>query len=124
MNTSKIDEIRECEARLLRAQFASDVTELDALLADELVFVGPNGELANKTMDLEAHRARVFQFSRLEPQSLEIHELGGAALAIAVVSLAGTAGGEAFEGDFRYARVWRQSEKGWQIVGGGCGAVS
>ena len=124
MNSTDLEiEIRECEARLLRAQFASDVAELDALIAEELIFVGPDNELASKAMDLAAHHAKIFQFSRLELQKLEIHKLGSAAATIAIVSLAGTVNGVAFEGDFRYARIWRKAEKGWQIVGGGCGTA-
>ena len=32
---------------------ASNVDELNALIADDLLFVGPTGELATKEMDLE-----------------------------------------------------------------------
>jgi len=37
-------QIRECEARLYTAMSASDVSELDMLIADDLLFVGPTGE--------------------------------------------------------------------------------
>jgi hypothetical protein len=48
-------EIVELEARLRAAQLAADVVALDALIAEDLLFVGPDGRLATKSQDLEAH---------------------------------------------------------------------
>jgi len=65
-------QIRECEARLYTAMSASDVSELDMLIADDLLFVGPTGELATKAMDLEVHRTGGKQFHEFVPKELEI----------------------------------------------------
>ena len=65
-------QIRECEARLYTAMSASDVSELDMLIADDLLFVGPTGELATKAMDLEVHRTGGKQFHEFVTKELEI----------------------------------------------------
>jgi hypothetical protein len=59
-------QIHECEARLYTAMATSDVSELDMLIADDLLFVGPTGELATKAMDLEVHRSFSMGMSRTE----------------------------------------------------------
>lgn len=124
--TSDIEaQIRACENRLYAAMLASDVAELDALIADDLLFVGPTGDLATKAMDLELHRTGGTQFHELLPQDLDIRiwsEQG--AIAVAKISLSGTYLGNDFAGDFRYLRVWRKGEMGWQVVGGSVSVIA
>jgi len=117
-------QIRDCETRLYAAMLASDATELDALIADDLLFVSPTGELATKAMDLELHRTGGTKFHELVPHELEIRVWSDRfVLAVAKIFLSGTYLGEAFAGDFRYVRVWRQSENGWQIAGGSVSVI-
>ncbi|MGA7954365.1 MAG: nuclear transport factor 2 family protein [Gloeobacterales cyanobacterium] len=112
-------QIRACEARLYTAMLASDVSELDMLIADDLLFVGPTGELATKAMDLEVHRTGGTQFQEFVPKELEIRVWSkNFVLTSAKIFLSGTYLGNAFAGDYRYMRVWRKDKKGWQIVGG------
>ncbi|MEO1211676.1 MAG: nuclear transport factor 2 family protein [Cyanobacteria bacterium J06638_20] len=112
-------QIRTCEERLYAAMLASDVSELDALIADDLLFVGPTGDLATKAMDLELHRTGGTKFHELVPKELEIRVRGDhVALAVAKVFLSGSFLGTDFAGDHRYLRVWQNGENGWQIVGG------
>jgi ketosteroid isomerase-like protein len=104
-------QIRECEARLYAAMLASDVAELDVLIADDL--------LATKAMDLELHRTGGTQFHEFVPKDLEIRVWSEQfALVSAKIFLSGTYLGNVFAGDYRYMRVWRNGENGWQIAGG------
>ena len=112
-------EIRECEARLYAAMSASDLSELDKLIADDLLFLGPTGELVTKAMDLEVHRTGAMQFHEFVPKALEMQVLSeDFVLALAKIFLSGTYLENDFSGDYRYLRVWRKAEDGWQIVGG------
>lgn len=118
-------QIRECEMRLYAAMAASDVSELDALIADDLLFVGPTGELATKAMDLELHRTGGTQFHEFVPKELEIRVWSeNFALASARIFLSGIYLGNAFAGDYRYMRVWRKGKGGWQIAGGSVTAIA
>ena len=117
-------QIRECEARLYTAMSASDVLELDLLIADDLLFAGPTGELATKAMDLDLHRTGGTQFHEFVPKELEVRvwsEHFG--FASAQIFLRGTYLGNAFAGDYRYMRVWRRGKSGWQSVGGSVTAM-
>ncbi len=118
------DQIQASETRLYAAMHASDVDELNALIADDLLFAGPTGELATKEMDLELHRTGGTRFRELVPQELEIRVWSEEfALASAKVFLSGTFLGDDFAGDYRYTRIWRNGENGWQIVGGSVSAM-
>jgi ketosteroid isomerase-like protein len=118
-------QIRACEVRLYAAMLASDVAELDALIADDLLFAGPTGELATKAMDLELHRSGSTQFHEFTPEELEIRVWSEQfALASAKIFLRGTYLGQAFAGPYRYTRIWRKGQSGWQIVGGSATAMS
>ena len=124
MNSDIEAQIRNCEARLYTAMLASDMAELDALLADDLLFAGPTGELATKAMDLELHRTGSTKFHELTPKELEVRVWSEQfALASARIFLRGTFLGEAFAGNHRYTRIWRKGPQGWQIVGGSVTAM-
>lgn len=124
MNSEIETQIREHEAQLYTAMLASDVSKLDILMADDLLFAGPTGELATKAMDLDLHRTGGTQFHELVPKELEVRVWSeNFALASAQIFLSGTYLGNAFAGHYRYMRVWRSDKSGWQIVGGSVTAI-
>ena len=117
-------QIHECEARLCAAMLASDLAELNVLIADDLLFAGPTGELASKTMDLELHRTGGTQFHEFVPKDLEIRVWSDQFVFVsAKIFLSGTYLANVFAGDYRYMRVWRNGENGWQIAGGSVSAM-
>lgn len=125
MNPDIEAQIRACEARLCAAMLASDVAELETLIADDLLFVGPTGELSTKAMDLELHRTQGTQFVEFVPKELEIRVWSEqVALASAKIFSSGSFLGNAFAGDYRYMRVWRKGDRGWQIAGGSVSAIA
>ncbi|MGF1516594.1 MAG: nuclear transport factor 2 family protein [Nodosilinea sp.] len=124
MNPDIEAQIRACEARLCAAMLTSDVAELETLIADDLLFVGPTGELSTKAMDLELHRTQGIQFVESVPKELEIRVWSEqVALASAKIFSSGSFLGNAFAGDYRYMRVWRKGDRGWQIAGGSVSAI-
>ena len=69
-------EIVELEAQLRAAQLAADVSALDALIADELLFTGPDGSVGTKEQDLAAHRSGAVRFRAHEPEELRVRRVG------------------------------------------------
>jgi hypothetical protein len=67
------------ERELQAAQRASDVAELDRLLHPDLLAVGPDGSLADKAADLEAHRTGVFTIAELEEEELHVRTVADTA---------------------------------------------
>ena len=118
-------QIVACEAALRQAQLAADAGALDRLIADELLFTGPDGQLATKAQDLEAHRSGTVRVLEHEPEELRVRRVG-ADVAVAalrarlVVRVAGTL----VRGTVRYTRVWAREGGGpWRVVGGHVSAV-
>ncbi|MBC6308365.1 nuclear transport factor 2 family protein [Listeria sp. FSL L7-1582] len=109
------------EEALRRAMLASDVSSLDKLLADELVFVDHLGRKVTKRDDLEAHRQKRFQLHQLDIVAQDKRVVGGNVVTVSEVVLAGITDGEAFTDRLVYTRVWRKDvEHGWQVTSGRC----
>jgi ketosteroid isomerase-like protein len=113
-------EIVALESRLRTAQLAADVAALDALLADKLLFTGPDGALATKAHDLEAHRSGVVRFRTHEPKELRVRRIGAnVAICALLAELAVEVNGATTRGTYRYTRIWAQENTGpWRVVGG------
>ena len=115
-------EIGRLEERLRTAMERSNVAELDALLDERLMFVGPEGQIYDKAGDLELHRSGGQQLTRVVLRDLSVELHGATAIAVVDADLDGVFKGEAFSGRYRYLRVWSRSEDGWRIVAGSvCG---
>jgi ketosteroid isomerase-like protein len=114
------DEIVALEAALRRAQLDADVAALDALIAAELLFTGPDGQLGTKAQDLEAHRSGVVRFRAHEPEELRIRRVGRDVAVTALrTRLAVEVGGTLVRGTYRYTRVWaREDGARWRVAGG------
>ena len=114
------------EAELRRAQLDADVKSLDRLIADELLFTGPDGRLGTKAEDLAAHGSGAVRFREHEPEELRIRTVGDdVRVAVLRTRLAVEAGGAMFSGTYRYTRVWaREADGPWRIVAGHVSAVA
>lgn len=113
------DIIRRREHELYRAQRLSDVAALDDLIADDLLFTGPDGNLYRKADDMALHREGAIRFTLLEPDELTLRVLNPTTVIVAVrVHLAASFRGHPSEGIFRYTRVWTLNGGRWQIVAG------
>ena len=114
------------EARLRAAQLTADVSVLDTLIAENLLFTGPDGQLASKDDDLAMHRSGAVRIRAHEPQELRIRRVGAD---VAVVALRAQLSVEAngalvMQGPVRYTRVWaRESDGAWRVVAGHVNAV-
>jgi len=113
-------EIVALEARMRAAQLDADVAALDALIADHLLFTGPDGRLGTKAQDLEAHRSGVVRFRAHEPEELRVRRVGSDVAVVALrARLAVEVAGTLHRGTFRYTRVWaREGDGPWRVVGG------
>ena len=114
-------EIVALEARLRDAQLGADVAALDRLIDDELLFTGPDGRLATKAQDLEAHGSGLVRFREHQPEELRVRRVGANVVVTALrARLAVEVAGALVRGTFRYTRVWaRAGDAGdWRVVGG------
>lgn len=117
-------EIRHVEERLRTAMLASNIGELDALIDDRLLFIGPDGGVYRKADDLDLHRSGEEQMTRVDIEDMQIELHGSTAITVVVANMAGVFKGDAFAGRSRYIRTWvRHYDAGWRIVAGSVCAV-
>ena len=112
-------EIAALEAELRAAQLGADVAALDRLIADDLLFTGPDGALATKADDLAAYRDGVMRVASHEPEALRVRRVGAdVAVAALRARMTGSYAGTPFAGVARYTRVWAREDGRWRIVAG------
>jgi uncharacterized protein (TIGR02246 family) len=112
-------EIAALEGELRNAQLAADVSTLDRLIDDDLLFTGPTGELATKADDLAAHRSGVVRFRSHDPEDMHIRKVGSDVAVVALrTRLVVEVHGVTHRGTFRYTRVWQRRDGRWRIVAG------
>jgi len=110
----------DLETRLRAAQLAADVAALDRLISDDLLFVGPDGQLATKRQDLEAHASGAVRFREHAPEDLRVRRVGrDVAVTVLRARLAVEVAGVLHRGTYCYTRVWaREGDDVWRVVGG------
>lgn len=118
-----LNEVERYEDLLREAMLTSDVSMLDRLIADDLVFTAFTGHLATKADDLEMHRSGSIKIESLEVLGREVRLLPEVAVVIAHVRISGFFNHEPAGGEFRFLRVWAMKPDGWQIVAGQCTLV-
>lgn len=108
------------EARLRAAQLGANVAELDALISEDLLFTGADGQVASKADDLAAHRSGAVRFVSHEPEELRVRRVGAFVAVTALrARLEVDVGGTVVRGTYRYTRVWaRESDGAWRVSGG------
>jgi hypothetical protein len=116
--------LRAAELALRHAQLSSDVSALERLLDDSLVFTGPDGAIYGKQDDLDAHRRGLIRIMQLDASEEHLQDFGPIAVVSVRMEMRGSFNGTPFAGPFRYTRVWRSSPSGWRIVAGHVSAIA
>lgn len=112
------------EQALLEAIRQQDLTQLDVLLHEDLLFTLPTGQTITKADDLATYRAGHLVVERLRASHQQIHVLGSAAVVAVTMELEGTYRGQSLAGTYRYMRVWQQTQDTWQVIAGSCVALA
>ena len=115
-----VEEIITIENQLIEAIKTSDVTLLDNMLHDDLLFIAPNGQTVTKEMDLASHRSGQMEVEQLIANFENVKVMGDNAVVIVVYNTKGKMLGTPIEGQFRYIRVWKMFADGLKVVAGSC----
>lgn len=112
------EEIVNLEEKLRLAMISSDVKVLNELISDELVFIAPNGAVADKEMDLYAHKTGLQKITKLFPSEQKILTFDNCAIVSVKMALEGTYDETNISGDYSYLRTWIKTNNRWQVVSG------
>jgi hypothetical protein len=119
-------EIVILEARIRSAQLSADISALHELISDNLLLMGPDGQLGTKAQDIEAYRSGVVKFLAHVPEELSIRRVGAnVAITSLRAQLTAEVAGNISRGMFQYTRVWaREDDQIWRVVGGHVSSVN
>lgn len=117
-------EIEQLEERLRQAMLASDVSTLEQLLDDELVFTMHTGMLLGKAADLQTHASGQLRIAELVPAQQKIQVRGNTAIVTVQMRVSGTFSGASFSEALRYTRVWQRLDGSWRVVAGHASVVT
>ena len=116
----KRDEKREIEAaeqQWRTAQLAGDVATMDKLLAEDYFGISNNGQLNNKTQQLERLQKRMLVLTKIDVSDVKIKLLGRVGIVTSLAQLEGTNDGRPLQGLFRYTRIYKRYNDGsWKIT--------
>lgn len=117
-------EIIKLEEELRIAMLTNDVAKLDTLIDESLVFTGPDGSIATKQMDLQAHRSGIQKISKLEQSEERIQTYDNFSVVNVKMNLEGSYGEFPITGKYRYTRVWTKINNEWKIIAGSVVKIS
>ena len=105
-------QIVELEERLRQAMLNSDLAELDALIAPELIFTSHLGQRVSKQQDLATHQSGALKFRALTPSAQQIQLNEGFSVVSVQLHILGSYAGTELDQQFRFTRVWAVSSVG------------
>ena len=114
------EEIVEAENVLINAIRESNISVLEKILHDDLLFIAPDGNIITKEIDLASHRSGAMVVERIGLNIEQLNIIGDTAVVVIDYDTKGKMLGNAIEGKFRYVRIWKKFNDGSKVVGGSC----
>jgi hypothetical protein len=103
------------EDRLQRATLDGDVTTLDLLLDDHVIYTGPDGRQVSRQQDLDAYASGAVEITAYHEEHRSVRVLGRTGLTWVLAEVRGRAGDQRFGARLRYTRTWAYAD-GWRVV--------
>lgn len=110
--------IREQESKLYSAIKDGNITVLEQLLHDDLLFILPSGETITKEIDLDTYRNGALKVDELLTEIENLNIIDDMAVITLTMKLNGKFKDVPFEANFRYIRFWKKFGDGIKVVGG------
>jgi hypothetical protein len=115
---TKEEQIIACENKLLNALRENDISTVDGLIHDNLLFNIPTGQTITKEIDLQNHRSGLMTINGIVPSEQVIKITDDIATVAVTIHLTGKYMDTIIDEHFRYLRVWKIFDENWKIVAG------
>lgn len=112
------EQILECEGKLLNAIKNSNISDLEKLLHDDLVFNIPTGLTITKEMDLQNYISGIMKVDNIEASNYVIKRIENDVIVTVIINLKARYAGQKIEGSFKYLRIWKIIDNSWKIIAG------
>ena len=102
---------------LYQAMLAHDIPALDALLADDVVYVHSTGLAETKTEFLNGVRDGLYEYERVRPETQRIEQSGDIAMVYTTLDFIGGARGKPHPPTRLITTlVWRREHAKWRMI--------
>jgi hypothetical protein len=100
----------------LAAWLAKDDAAIDALMAPEYTYIGPNGQVMDRTRILAIVRSPTYRLDRASGSEVHITRFKDSAIVLRRSRSSGSYDGHAFTEDHRCTAVWRRRRGAWRLA--------
>ena len=108
--------VAEIEQRFNAALLKKDAATLEELLADDIVHIGFEGQLAGKGEYMAFFKRDIWQYRKYEPANVAIKVLGSVAVVTGRVDRTIVINNVETTGAFAFTHVWARSGDRWRMV--------
>ena len=118
MKVTDNNHIIEAEHKLLTAMKEGNISLLNEMLHEDLLFVIPTGQTVTKEMDLANLQSGNLKIEDISSSDQEISLIGDNAIVSVIIKLKGSYLNQPVDGTFKYIRTWKLFDDGWKVIGG------
>jgi ketosteroid isomerase-like protein len=108
--------VREVEQRFTAALLKKDDVALGELLADDLVHIGFEGQIASKAEYMAFFKGGVWQYRKYGPTRLAVKVLGNVVVVTGRVDRTIVINNEETTSAFAFTHVWFQTGNRWRLI--------
>lgn len=110
------NDVLETQQKRFRAMVEADRAALEALLADDLVYIHTTGVIDTKSSLIDSVVSGAIDYTRLVPTDTTLRFAGNAAIITGSADLGVIAGGKTHEASIRFTEVYVDAGDGWRLV--------
>ena len=108
--------VKELEQRFTAALLKKDDVAVGELLADDLVHIGFEGQVAGKAEYMAFFKGGVWQYRKYEPVNVAVKVLGNVAVVTGRVNRTIVINNQETTGAFAFTHVWLQAGNRWRLT--------
>jgi uncharacterized protein (TIGR02246 family) len=108
--------VTEAEERFTAGLLKKDVVAFADLLADDLLHIGFDGQIAGKAEYMAFFRQGAWQYLKYEPSNVAVKVLGNVAVVTGRVNRTIVINNKEITGAMAFTHVWSQAGGGWRLT--------
>jgi ketosteroid isomerase-like protein len=108
--------VKAADLKRFAAQTTNDFETLNALMADDLVYVHSSAAVDTKAAYIETLRSGKTKYHTIEPSDMKVRVYGTTAIVTGLAKLSLTSNGKPAAFSLRFTDVWVQRDNKWQMV--------
>lgn len=116
MSTTALEEIRSLEDRRVQATTTNDLTTLEALLSDDLIYTHSSARLDGKASFLESIRSGAVRYVRIERSDIRMQAHGDTVFVNGEARLDVLIANAPKSLHLRYSNAWVKTGSGWRFA--------